>query len=36
VNELNGGPALDSTGETAMEATRCIDEILRKHRATRI
>ena len=34
VNELNGGPALDSTGRTALEATRVIDEILRKYRTT--
>jgi 1,5-anhydro-D-fructose reductase (1,5-anhydro-D-mannitol-forming) len=34
VNELNGGPALDSTGETGLETTRVIDEILRKFRAT--
>lgn len=36
VDELNGGPALDSTGETAMEATRTIDEILRKYRAAKL
>jgi 1,5-anhydro-D-fructose reductase (1,5-anhydro-D-mannitol-forming) len=35
VNELRGGPALDSTGETAVEAARVIDEILRTHRAAR-
>jgi 1,5-anhydro-D-fructose reductase (1,5-anhydro-D-mannitol-forming) len=34
VNELLGGPPLESTGETAMEAARVIDEILRKYRAT--
>jgi predicted dehydrogenase len=33
VDELNGGPALESTGETAMEAARVIDEILRNYRA---
>jgi 1,5-anhydro-D-fructose reductase (1,5-anhydro-D-mannitol-forming) len=32
VNELNGGPALGSTGETAQETTRVIDEILRNFR----
>jgi predicted dehydrogenase len=36
VNELNGGPALGSTGETALETTRVIDEILRNYRAARI
>jgi predicted dehydrogenase len=35
VNELNGGPLLDSTGETALETTRVIDEILRKYRNSR-
>jgi predicted dehydrogenase len=35
VNELNGGPVLDSTGETALEAARVIDEILRKYRAAK-
>lgn len=35
VNELTGGPALDSTGETALEATRAIDEILHKYRAAK-
>jgi predicted dehydrogenase len=33
VNELNGGPALDSTGETALETARVVDEILRNYRA---
>ncbi len=35
VDELNGGPALDSTGETALQATRIIDEILRGYRDVR-
>ena len=34
VNELNGGPALDSTGETGLATTRIMDEILRQFRAT--
>jgi hypothetical protein len=33
VNELKGGPALDSTGETALETARAVDEILRNNRA---
>jgi predicted dehydrogenase len=33
VNELNGGPVLDSTGETALETARAVDEILRRYRA---
>ncbi len=32
VNELRGGPVLNSTGETALETARVIDEILRKYR----
>ena len=36
VDELKGGPVLDSTGETALEAARVIDEILRSYRAGRI
>jgi predicted dehydrogenase len=32
VNELRGGPFLESTGETALEAARIIDDILRKYR----
>jgi predicted dehydrogenase len=35
VNELRGGPALDSSGETALETTRVIDEILRQYRIGR-
>jgi 1,5-anhydro-D-fructose reductase (1,5-anhydro-D-mannitol-forming) len=35
VNELKGGPALNSTGETALEATRAIDSILRQYRLAR-
>jgi predicted dehydrogenase len=35
VDELSGGPALDSTGETAAQTARVIDEILRKFRAAR-
>jgi 1,5-anhydro-D-fructose reductase (1,5-anhydro-D-mannitol-forming) len=33
VNELKGGPVLDSTGETALMAARLIDRILRKYRS---
>jgi predicted dehydrogenase len=33
VDELRGGPALSSTGETALETTRAIDEVLRQYRA---
>ena len=32
VNELRGGPALDSTGETGREATRVMEEVLRTFR----
>jgi 1,5-anhydro-D-fructose reductase (1,5-anhydro-D-mannitol-forming) len=32
VNELNGGSILESTGETALEVTRVIDNILCKYR----
>jgi predicted dehydrogenase len=35
VNELRGGPALDSTDETAAQTARVIDEILRRFRAAR-
>jgi predicted dehydrogenase len=35
VNELRGGPALDSTGESALEAARVIDEVLSRFRAVR-
>ena len=33
VNELQGGPALDTTGESGLETTRLIDEILRRYRS---
>ena len=35
VNELRGGPALDSTGESALQTARLIDEILRRYRTLR-
>jgi predicted dehydrogenase len=35
VNELRGGPALDSTGESALEAARVIDGILTQFRSAR-
>jgi 1,5-anhydro-D-fructose reductase (1,5-anhydro-D-mannitol-forming) len=33
VDELRGGPVLHSTGETALETARVVDEILRRYRA---
>jgi hypothetical protein len=34
VNELRGGPTLESTGETALEAARVIDQILSRFRSS--
>ena len=36
VNELRGGPALESTGEAALATAHVIDNILRSYRATQI